>query len=101
MNPELRTQLDEAAKRAKSRDDKAEAIIWANVLSNAGMAGIPFGIDIWVFAGANVTTIIALGHLYGFTTNREQAGALMKQIFSAVGVTWAATLIGAKFFSRS
>jgi hypothetical protein len=64
MNPDLQARLDAAAKRAKSRDDKAEAIIWANVLFNVGMGGIPLGIDLWTFAGANVTTIIALGHLY-------------------------------------
>jgi uncharacterized protein (DUF697 family) len=100
MNPELQSKLDAAANRAKSRDDKAEAIIWADVLFNAGMGGVPLGINIWAFAGANATTIIALGHLYGFTTNREQAGALMKQIFGALGMTWAANIIGLKFFSE-
>jgi len=98
VNLDLQAKLDEAARHAKSRDDKAEAIIWTNVLFNAGMGAFPFGLNIWPFVGSNVTGIVALGHLYGFTTNREQAGALMRQIFSAVGVTWGASYLGTKFF---
>jgi uncharacterized protein (DUF697 family) len=99
MNPEeLYAKLDEAAKRAKSRDGKAEAIIWANVLLNTGVAAVPFGINIWPFIGSNVTCIIALGHVYGFTTNREQAGALIRQIFSAAGMTRGGNFLITKFF---
>lgn len=100
MNPELQAKLDEAAKRAKGRDNKAEAIIWTNVLFNAGMGVVPLGINVWTFVGSNVTGIIALGHLYGFTTDRAQAGALIKQIFRAAGMTWVATVLGLKFFSE-
>jgi uncharacterized protein (DUF697 family) len=100
MNQELQAKLDEAAKRARGRDNKAEAIIWTNVLFNAGMGVVPLGINVWTFIGSNVTGIIALGHLYGFTTDRAQAGALIKQIFSAAGMTCLATALGLKFFSE-
>lgn len=99
MNPELQAKLDEAAKHAKSRDDKAEAIIWVNVLFNAGLGAVPFVVNTWTFIGSNVTAIVALGHLYGFTTNREQAGALMRQILSTAGMTWGAIFLGGKFFA--
>jgi uncharacterized protein (DUF697 family) len=100
MNEPLYAKLEEAAKRAKSRDDKAAAIIWTNVLVNAGMGAVPFGIDIWPCVASNVTCIIVLGHLYGYTTSREQAAGLIRQIFSAAGVTAVAGTLGAKFFTE-
>ena len=100
MDPELHAKLDEAAKRAESRNDKAELIICANVLFNAGMGVFPFGIDMWLFVGANVAAIIALGYLYGFTKNREQRRALIKQIFSAAGYYLRRKLPGNKVIFR-
>jgi uncharacterized protein (DUF697 family) len=101
MYPELHAKLDEAAKRAESRNDKAELIICANVLFNAGMGVVPFGIDMWLFVGANVAAIIALGYLYGFTKNREQRKTLIKQIFSAGCITYAASFLGIRLFSEA
>jgi hypothetical protein len=101
MYSELHAKLDEAAKRAESRNDKAELIICANVLFNAGMGVVPFGIDMWLFVGANVAAIIALGYLYGFTKNREQRKTLIKQIFSAGCITYAATFLGIRLFSEA
>jgi uncharacterized protein (DUF697 family) len=101
MNPEqLSTILDEASKCAKSRNDKAEAIIWANVLFTTGLAAVPFGINVWPFVGSNVACIIGLGHLYGFNTDREQAGALMWQIFTAGSWTSSGSFLIVKFFSE-
>src|SRR5438309_1650136 len=68
-------------------DGKADGIIWSNVLVNAGMGAVPLGINVWMFVGANTTMIIALGYLYGFTVKKEQAAALLKQMFGAVGLT--------------
>lgn len=100
MNADLQAKLDAAAKRAKSRGRKAEAIIWTNVLFNAIMGVVPFEVDRWAFVGANVARIIALGYLYGFTTNREQVGALIRQIFSGASITLVALYIGINFFFR-
>ena len=98
MNTDLQSKLNAAAKRDKSRGNRAELIIWTNVLFNAGMGMVPFGIDVWVYVGANVVTIVALGYLYGFTKNRDQAGALMKQIFSAGCIVLAASYLELRFF---
>jgi uncharacterized protein (DUF697 family) len=81
-------------------EGKAEAIIWMNVVANAGMGAVPLGINTWTFIGANTAMIVALGHLYGYTLTKERAGALLRQMFSAVGLTWAASILGMKFFAE-
>ena len=96
----LQKRLAEAAAGARTRDEKAEKIIWANVLVNAGMGVAPVGINVLTFVGANVTMIVALGHVYGFTLSREQAGGLIRQTLTAVGMTWAVGVLGYKLFAE-
>jgi uncharacterized protein (DUF697 family) len=79
-----------------NREEKADAIIWANVLANAGTAILPLGTSVVVFIGLNSTMIIALGLLYGYNLSKEQAAALIKQILLAVGTTWALGMISMK-----
>lgn len=86
--PALQEAIEKAQAGAKERDAQAEKIIWANVLVNAGLGLAPVMINVFTFVGLNAATIIAVGHVYGYTINREQAGSLIKQILMSVGMTW-------------
>jgi uncharacterized protein (DUF697 family) len=100
VNPELQAFLKKQAEQGKAkadeRDASAEKVIWTNVLVNAGMGLAPVGINVLTFVAANVTMIVALGHIYGYTLNREQAGGLIRQMLMSVGVTWAIAALGYK-----
>jgi GTP-binding protein Era len=80
--------IDEIVARAAERDKKAEIVIWSNTVANAGTAILPLGTSVIAFILANTTMIIALGHIYGFTMSREQAGGLIRQILFSIGATW-------------
>ncbi|MBT3070483.1 YcjF family protein [Rhodomicrobium sp. Az07] len=90
--------IEETKAVIKELEPKAEAIIWANTIVNAGLGVAPVGINILTFIAANTTMIISLGHIYGYTLSREQAGSLIKQIFMAAGMVWAMGVLGMKLF---
>ena len=96
----LQAAIAKAQAAAAERDSQAEKIIWANVLVNAGMGVAPVGINVLTFVGANATMIIALGHVYGFTMDREQAGGLIRQILTSVGATWAIGVLSWKVLAE-
>lgn len=82
--------------RAAERDSQAEKVIWTNTILNAGTAIFPLGTSVIAFIAANTTMIVSLGYIYGFTLTKEQAGGLIKQILTAVGMTWALGLFSMK-----
>jgi uncharacterized protein (DUF697 family) len=95
------TEAAEAAiKEKKSVSDKADAIIWAAVTVNAGLGAVPFGINNWTFIGVNTAMVVWLGTTYGHHLTDKGASAIIKQIFSAVGMTTMCLYYGAKFFAE-
>lgn len=102
MNPEemLRKKFEEELGKAKDKGDKADGVIWVAVLANAGMGAVPLGINMWTFAGVNTLMVVFLGGIYEYHLSQEDAGKLVKQIFSAVGWTWMASTLGLKFFAE-
>jgi uncharacterized protein (DUF697 family) len=90
--------VEERKAIVEALDKKAEAIIWTNTLANAGFGVVPIGINMLTFIGANATTIVSLGYLYGYTLSKEQAATLIRQIFMSVGLTWGMLTLGGKVF---
>jgi len=102
MNPEevLRKKFEDQISKAKDKGEQADGIIWLAVLTNAGLGVVPFGINLWTFVGVNTLLVVFLGSIYEYTVSNEDAGKLIKQIFSAVGWTWMASALGLKFFAE-
>jgi uncharacterized protein (DUF697 family) len=96
----IQAKLQEAARQSSDPNDQADNIVWAAVAANAGLGVLPFGINIWTFILANTLMVSMLGRVYGYTTSKEQAGALIKTLFGAVGFTFLATTLGLKFFAE-
>jgi uncharacterized protein (DUF697 family) len=100
VTPLQQNDLAEVQAASNERDANAEKIIWANVLVNAGLGVAPFGINVFTFIGFNVAMIIAVGHIYGYTMNREQAGGLIQRILLSAGMTWSLGALGVKFLEE-
>lgn len=102
VNPSeiAKKKIDEAIKNGKTRDEQANKAIWAATLICAGMGAVPFGINIWAFSGVAVTMVIALSAIYEQKLSKESAARLIKQVFTAVGWTWFASVLGLKFFAE-
>src|SRR5436853_40252 len=94
----MRKKFDEALQRASDKNGKAEAVIWAAVITNAGMGAMPFGINVWTFIGVSTLMTVFLGGIYEYHLTKEDAGKLIRQIFSAAGWTFMATTLGLKVF---
>jgi uncharacterized protein (DUF697 family) len=97
-NPEnaLAVALHEKLQGVKSRDKAADKTIQTAIYTNAAMGVVPFGVNFALFVGTSAIMVMALGNNYGYTMNKEQAAALVKQMFMAAGFTFGGLVIGSK-----
>jgi len=98
----IRARLDDAVGRSASqgREERAQSAIWAAVALSMGMGVVPFGINIGWFFAVSTGLILYLGELYGYTYTKEQAAALLKELFRSCGWTWGAYAFGMKFMAE-
>jgi uncharacterized protein (DUF697 family) len=85
---------------AEDKNAKAEKAIWAAVALSAGMGFVPFGINIGFFVAVSTGLIIYLGELYGYTYTKQDAAALLVQLFKSCGWSWGAYTFGLKFMAE-
>lgn len=96
----LRKKFEDALEKASNKSDKADAVIWVAVLANAGLGVVPFGINVWTFVAISTLMITFIGGIYDYHLSKEDAGKLIKQIFSAAGWTFMALTFGLKVFTE-
>jgi uncharacterized protein (DUF697 family) len=82
-------------------DEQARAVVLTAVGINTAMGAVPFGINMLTFLSVDVAMIAALGAIYGYTYSHEQAGQLVKDILSSVGVGYSTYFLVAKLFAES
>ena len=97
MRKWIQKKLEDAANGKMTRDEKAEAVIWAAIAINAGMGVAPFGINIWSFVAVNTAMTAILAKLYDQPMSKERAADLVMRTFMSAGVTWASSTLGLKF----
>jgi hypothetical protein len=79
----IRARLADAVGRSASqgKEERAQSAIWAAVALSMGMGVVPFGINIGWFFAVSTGLILYLGELYGYTYTKEQAAALLRELF--------------------
>jgi uncharacterized protein (DUF697 family) len=93
-----RKKFEAVVNGTMSRDEKANALIWAAVTINAGLGAVPFGINIWTFIGVVSVLVVFLGGVYGHHLSNDGAAKIVKHIFTSVGATFFMLTMGLKFF---
>jgi uncharacterized protein (DUF697 family) len=97
----IKGKLSDAAAGLHEPHEKARAVIFAAVAINAGMGAVPFGINMAAFVAVDTVMVALIGGFYGFYYTNEQAAALIKSMFSTIGVTTGVYLGVAKLFAES
>ena len=64
------------------------------------MGFVPFGINIGFFVAVSTGLIIYLGELYGYTYTKQDAAALLVQLFKSCGWSWGEYTFGLKFMAE-
>jgi uncharacterized protein (DUF697 family) len=104
LDATVRAQLEAAAASqdiaVEDKRAKAEKLIWAAVALSAGMGGVPFGINFGFFIAVSGGLVVCLGELYGYIYTKQEAAALVVQLFKSCGLTWTATAFGLKFMAE-
>jgi uncharacterized protein (DUF697 family) len=92
-----RKRIQEAISLTRSREENADAAIWAAVILNASLGAVPFAINMWTFVGVTTVLVISLGRIYGYQVSNEGAGKIIRQVFTSASATTISLSIGMKF----
>lgn len=96
----IKNSLENAMRDKNGKEDKANAVIWAGTMINAGLGVAPFGVNIVTFMGVSSLMVTVVGSIYGYTTSKEEAAKFIRQVIGSAGLTFGVGFLAIKVLTE-